>query len=164
MARKIVRSQEITRTADTTAYTAGDLVGAASAPVTFKFTGLKPGKIINILSARLYDSADVATKLAADLVLFRGDITIAVADNAAFTLSDADSQKVCAIVPFATTDGHGIDTTSGAGGNSVSQVSSLNVLADTDQNGKLYGVLLARNAYVPVSDEKFMLELTYEDD
>lgn len=160
MSRRTVRSQEITRPTNTDAYTAQDLIAGATA-ATLKFTGFKQG-ITKIVSAKLFSSANVATKLAADLLLFSEDVPLAVADNAAFTLSDANALKLVAVVPFAAADGRGIDSTSGADGNAVSQVANLNVFADVDQNGKLYGVLIARNAYVPVSAEKFTVQLDCE--
>ena len=83
------------------------------------------------------------------------------ADNAAWTPTDADFDNLITIVNFPSANWRNGDATSGAGGNAVCPVSAIAVPIPRDRtlNVLAYGVLVARNAYVPVSDEEFTIRL-----
>lgn len=85
-------------TTSTTAYVNGDQVGTQFTFVNAARTSGEGGMIVG---AAVIDAADIVGSL--DLFLFDSTVTLA-ADNAAFTLSDADALKVVGIVPLAAFD------------------------------------------------------------
>ena len=153
----VVALASITRPADTTAYAAGDVVSTAGgARLTFSNLPDQTGRGFLIASAALIDSANVATKPDLELWLFDADLTDLDADNATWTPTDAQLEALVGIILFPTASFKGGDLTAGAGGNSACVQNNLNIAAKSDV---LYGVLVVRNAYVPVSGEKFTVRL-----
>lgn len=147
----------ITRPATTTAYTAGDVV-TGSNNERLVFEGLPPfvsdGALIE--SAVCIDGAVVATKPDLELWLFDTDITDLDAENAQWTPTDAQLETLVGIISFATASFKLGDLTAGAGGNCACVQSNLGIAIKTPT---LYGVLVARNAYVPIASEKFTVRL-----
>lgn len=157
----------LTRPSNTTAYAAGDVISAVTTNDHFTFGALSndnskrtgrpnPGTLA-INCARLWSSANQSTKLDAELWLFHTDIA-EVADNSAFAPTDTEMLTLVGIIAFPMADWKVGTATSGADGNAVCEVRNLDfpVMAGP---GRLYGQLVARNAYTPVSAEVFVVDL-----
>lgn len=148
----------VTRPADTAQYAIGDVVtdGSASRLVFSGVPGvLGSGALIE--SALCVDSAYHATvRPDFELWLFDTDITDLDADNAAWTPTDTQMESLVGIISFPVASFKAGDATSGAGGNCACPVN--NVAVHTTAN-VLYGVLVLRNTYTPVSGEKFTVVL-----
>jgi hypothetical protein len=167
--RKRARDQ-ITRPANTTAYTAGDAISEVTTNDFFTFTNVVNSKSGSgaIESAIIHSSANVATKLDADLFLFHTTIT-ETADNAAFVPTDAEMLTLVGVIDVATANWTVGLATAGAGGNTAIHITGLDmpfVLTGTSSTtGRtLYGQLVARNAYVPVASEVFTVDLMIAQD
>ncbi len=161
-----------TRATGTTQYTAGDQIDVATTGTGLTFTGIVPqvGPVDNrtgvatdlkplLTGVQIVDSAYVATTLSCELWLFK-TVPTQVADNAAIAFSDADLQSgnLLGIVPVSTAY-VGL-ATSGAGGNCVLRSAQVAIpLECAAGTTTVYGVLVARNAYVPVDSEKFDVTL-----
>lgn len=143
---------------DTTAYAANDVIAAVTTPLTLPFSGfgLFSGAGYEISTATLISSAAVGTKLEADLLLFSSNITDIDNDNAAFTPTDAQLLTLVGSISFLSASGKPGDATSGADGNAFCFASNLKIVSNYDT---LYGVLVARNAYVPVASEVITIKL-----
>jgi len=159
-------SDSITRPSNTTAYTAGDVIsevttndhftfGAASDDGSKRVTrvGVNSG-VINW--ARLHSSANQSTKLDCELLLFHADIA-EVADNAAFAPTDAELATRVAVVDFPASFWKEGDADSGADGNALCEAMNLDIPFRALRH--LYGQLVARNGYTPISGEQFVVEL-----
>lgn len=161
-------NEELTRSANTTAYAAGEVISAVTSNNHFTFdNATRPGTSTKqlggaVATAILHSSANVATKLDAELWLFHTDISEA-ADNSAFVPTDAEMLTVIGVIDFATADWKEGLATAGAAGNSLCQVSNIG-LAFKSATTTIYGQLVARNAYVPVSGEVFTIELIISQD
>ena len=160
----IVRA--ITRPADTTPYTAGDVVsGDPDLHFTFpKAARIGGGRLTGVISgARITSSANVATKADLELWLFRADVA-ARADNLAIAFTDAEMLTRIGIIQFPTANWFVGLATAGAGGNAGCESMGLGIpyqLAAPAANDtpSMYGQLVVRNAYEPVSAEIFTVEL-----
>ena len=151
-------SAGFTRPANTTAYAAGDVVSnSTSAPAIMAFNGAakERGAMGIINHAVLIDSESVATK--PDLELWLLDTTITMDnDNAAFTPTDVELLTLVGVIPFPT----GNFKVGTASGNSMCQADNLGLPFNASfSENTLYGVLVVRNAYVPVSGETFTIRL-----
>ena len=154
-----------TRPADTTQYASGDAISdSTSAPtvLTFANVGRIDSAVVGmgglIIDALLMSSANQSTKGLFELFLFNVIVT-AMEDNAAFDPTDAELRTLaCAVIPFSVaTVGN---AASGASGNCVYEADNKDVpfqCATSDRD--LYGVLVARNTYTPVSAERFDIHL-----
>lgn len=146
---------EFTRPSDTTAYAAGDVIcNSTSAPTILEFSvGQRNGATGVILRGTLIDSASEATALSAELWLFDTTITMDN-DNAAFTPTDAEMKTLVGVLSFTSRK---VGT---ASDNCEFRSDESNIpFACTSGTRKLYGVLVARNAYTPVSGEVFTVRL-----
>ncbi len=151
-------SANFTRPDDTTQYAAGDAVAdSTSAPtyMTFVGAGARNAGGGEILTALLVDSANQGTKGEFELWLFNTAPT-PNNDNAAFAPTDAMLRTLVGVIEFDDRVFVG-KTDSGADGNCVYKPDSIeafvfNCLLDS-QN--LYGLLVARNNYTPVAQERF---------
>jgi hypothetical protein len=147
-----------TRPNTTTQYAIGDAIAdsatAASAhPLVFPGVCVPGGNGV-ILNATLHHSTNEATLLTADLWLFDRQ-PANPADNVAWAPSDESTQRVVAIVPFAT--GYtGLDAT---GGNTVYPVTNINAGYSMDSGSTLYGILVATNTYTPIALEVLTVRL-----
>lgn len=159
-------SASVTRPADTNTYAAGDvLCNSTSAPMTMKFNAVTVGEgdgvnntaIIN--QAVIVSSANQTLKPDLELWLFDTDIALDN-DNAAFTPTDAELLTLVGVIDFPYLDWKVGDATAGAGGNSVCIAKNQGIPVKTlSGSKKLYGALVARNAYIPVSGEVFTVRL-----
>lgn len=163
-----VSTDSKTRPNDTNAYTAGDTINeSTSAGTVLTFTNCVrfEGGSGAIGKVTIDDSANVATKLQCELWLF--DTAPAAAtigyDNAAFAPTDAEMQTVAAVIPISTA--YVGTSTSGAGGNAFLTSGVVNIpFKCASSSTTLYGVLVARNAYVPVANEVFKVRIhIYQD-
>lgn len=158
-----VISASYTRPSNTTTYTAGDVVANSTTVATIlTFTGMTtfPGGGGTIEAATLIDSTAESTKPDLDLYLFDTPVVMEQ-DNAAWDPSDAEMETCLGVIPFA-----GSAFKVGAvGANGIIHVQSIRLpftCVTDDKN--LYGILVARNAYVPVSAEKFTVRLHVRQD
>lgn len=153
----------LTRPSDTTAYAAGDAVtDSTSAPtvITFSNAATATGNSGVIVRCEMIDSANVATKGSFELWLFDTTFT-PDNDNAVFTPTDAELATCIGVIPL--TLSYVGDATSGAGGNAM-YIGTLSEPIDfvTTTTANLFGGLVVRNAYVPVSAEAFTVRLFVE--
>lgn len=151
-------SDSVTRPANTTTYTAGDVVGdgAVLEFVNASARSSEPGIIQQaIISSSAYVSP------APDLELWLFDTTVtADADNAAFTPTDAELATLVGIIDFSTTTWKTGTATAGVNGNMVCVADNLGIPFNTISNqNSIYGVLVVRNAYIPISGEIFTVRL-----
>lgn len=157
MGHRLATCPAFTRPSDTTAYASADVIGPVTTPASMTFgVDCNSGRI---RSAVLIDGACVATKLDADLFIFDTDLT-PDADNAAFTPTDAELATCIGTLTFAAASAKIGDATSGAGGNVITVATG--DLPFATVNRKLYGVLIARSAYAPVSAQTFQIRLGIE--
>ena len=155
-------SVAMTRPSDTTAYAAGDAVtDSTSAPTVMTFTSAASaaGGKGEIVRALLVDSANVSTKASLELWLFNATVT-PDNDNAVFTPTDAELATCIGVIPF--TLSYIGDATSGAGGNAIYIGTLSEPIKFTSATGNLFGLLVVRNAYTPVSGEIFTVMLDIE--
>lgn len=150
----------VTRPANTTTYTAGDVIGtASSATLTLNNASYGEFDCGIIQQAILESSAYVATPPDIELWLFDATVTD-IADNAAFTPTDAELATLVGIVQFETANWKVANATAGAGGNACCVAGNISVPFNTKKGvNHLFGVLVVRNAYVPVSGEIFTVRL-----
>ncbi len=161
-----VDSATVTRPADTNTYAAGDvLCNSTSAPETLKFNAVTIGEgdgrndVAVINQAVIVSSANQTLKPDLELWLFDTDIALDN-DNAAFTPTDAELLTLVGVIDFPYLDWKVGDATAGAGGNSVCVAKNLGIPVHTlSGSKKLFGALVVRNAYVPVSAGVFTVRL-----
>jgi hypothetical protein len=158
---------DFTRPSDTNAYTAGDVVAdSTSAATVLTFPRCAVGRNGTIRSALLIDGAAQATKLSADLFLFDTAPATYGNDNEAFVPTDAEMKTAIGVISLDGTAAANIkvgDATAGAGGNCIVQLSGLDIpFQCVPGSSDLFGVLVARNAYTPVSAETFRIKLGIE--
>tara|TARA_Y100000310_G_scaffold312663_1_gene360197 strand:+ start:3206 stop:3724 length:519 start_codon:yes stop_codon:yes gene_type:complete len=150
-----------TRPADTTTYAAGDVMGtAATTPITFAGATLTGNGFTMIQKAIVYSSANVATKADIDLFLFHTTLTPA-ADNAAFAPGDSTLLTAVGVINFPTGGWTVGAAASGAGGNAMCVVKDIQlpIVSASASKGDMFGVMVARNAYAPISGEVFTVRL-----
>lgn len=149
-----------TRPADTTQYTANDVVSnstTATSLLVFKNCVRVNGGSGLIHSALMFDSVDAATNPNFDLLLFDNTGLTLAADNAAGTIADAELLNCVAAITFDGTTAANVHT---AGGNLIVKATSIGQAfkcAPTTRD--LYGVVIDRGAYTPASAEVFNFKL-----
>ena len=161
--RTVIISASITRPADTTAYASGDAVAdSTSAPSVLTFTNasrINQGSGV-IIGAVLIDEANQTTKGDFDLLIF--DTTYSANnDNAAFAPSDAEMETCLGTIRFSSGNFIVGNAASGASGNAICPGTLTDNIGFRCGSGtsSLFGRLVARSAYTPVSAEKFMIRL-----
>jgi len=103
------------------------------------------------------DSAAQATLPDLELWLFQEE-PAGEADNAAFTPTDAELLTLLGVIDFDTPFVG--DATVGAGGNAVAQAQVQNIGFRCENGSRdLYGILVERGTYTPVSAEVFTVIL-----
>lgn len=162
-------SDSITRPSNTTAYTAGDVISDVTTNDHFTFNGVTDGTTNTgtIMSLRINSSANVATKPDLELWLFHTDVA-EVADNGAFAPTDGEMLTVVGVIDIPLANFLVGIATVGAAGNTVQVINDINMpfvttkaANDTaEKRGVLYGQLVHRASYTPVSAEVFTVELT----
>lgn len=157
----VVSSTSKTRPSDTNVYAAGDTISESTSVATvwtFANVVREKGQSGTIGKVVIDDSSSPALKLQCELWLFDTAPT-ADQDNAAFTPTDAEMQTVVAVVPI---NGSHVGTASG------NTLLTSGAIADPFRcaggSTSLFGVLVARNAYIPTSAEVFNIRLSiYQD-
>lgn len=158
--KSVVINSSFTRPSDTTTYAAGEVVGPTAGATVMTFTNCARANAGSgvITHATLVDGANVATKGSFELWLFDTTFT-PDADNAVFTPTDAELLTCIGVIPM--TLSYVGDATSGINGNAV-YMGTIDrpipfVCGASSRN--LFGTIVVRNAYVPVSAETFDVRL-----
>lgn len=118
-----------------------------------------------VIGATLTSSANQATLGNFTLALFDTPTIFRVQDNAPIAMADAAVNNLIGLFKFNATDnGQIFNTGSGADGSvGYTGVSTAMASFNCDSNNdKIYGVLIANNAYTPVSGEIFTVKLRIE--
>jgi hypothetical protein len=150
--RIVTVTTSLTRPADTSGYNAGDAItSSTSAPADLTFSNCAriSGGSGTIIGAVIMTDNDPATRLSGELWLFDSTITL-TNDNAAFSVTDSDMEKLVDIIPFSFFD---------AGNQGVASIGNLNIGFTCVGSANLYGQFRARAAYTPASAEKFTARL-----
>jgi len=153
----------ITKKSGVTPYSAGDCISNdGGGHLVFSRVVREGGQFTGqIVGAMCRSSANVATKPDLELWLFRTNFT-EVDDNAAFAPSDAELADLVAIITFPTASWYVGKQDSGVDGNAVCVRPGLNIpfkAAGGDDARALYGQLVVRNGYVPITLEQFAVTL-----
>jgi len=165
-------SSAVIRPADVTAYASGDVLSAVTTDAHMEFIVSEGGKYTGtILSLIANTSASVATKPDLELWLFHTDIA-EVADNLAFAPTDAEMLTLVGVVDIPVANWKVGTVTAGAAGNSAQVVAGINLpyvttpatRSGSTNTGTLYGQLVHRAAYTPVSGEVFTVDLVVAQD
>ncbi len=148
------------RPSNATVYTAGDVISEVTNNNHFSFTqaGFNGPFRGTIEGARIISSANQSTKPELELWLFSEDIA-EVADNSAFAPTDAEMLTLLGIIDFAELDWRVGNATSGADGNSCCESIAVPPIVFIVPAQTIYGQLVVRNAYTPVSGETFTVDL-----
>lgn len=162
-----IAGAKLTRPNDTNAYTAGDVINdSASAGTVFTIPAQIDGANGFTLLQELIciSSQNAATKPDLELWLFT-TAPAAQNDNAAFAVTDAELAKLVGIVTIPVASFKVGNTGSAAAGNAVCDVLNLSmpICTPVGSAGVLYGVVVVRNAYVPVANEEFTFILKFLD-
>lgn len=170
---RAVITASYTRPADTTAYTAGDvLANSTTAPVPLTFTSAArfegPGG--RIVAAQIVDDSAPATAGDFELYLFKATAAGAAPaiqnDNAAWAPADADMLNCVGVISFGSTPKAGgannrfYHATEGGGANGLP--AHFKTVADVSAD--LYGIVVVRNAYTPASAGVLTFALHIEQD
>lgn len=149
----------ITRPNDTTTYAAGDVIGTDTTQVLVFNSVSTPfvqgaGVVCN---ASVISSAAPALLPSLELWLFKATVT-AAADNTAWAVTDAEMLNLIGVIPLD-------ETYVGlASGNHVQQsamtVYGFQLPAGSDA---IYGVLVVRNAYIPIASEVYRVRIIVSD-
>lgn len=156
---------DITRPANTTTYAAADVIAeSASAAEASVFTRCSatgsPSRGGVIRSVTITSSNDQTTKLNSDLFLFSAAPVTFGNDNTAFAPTDAEMLTCVAAVHLDGTAAGNSFTGLTSSGNWIGVFGGLGLAFECAENdNNLYGVLVARNAYVPISAEVFRIRL-----
>ena len=154
----------ITRPANTTTYAAGDVVAASGGDhFVFEKAVQCKGGSGEITAARITSSQNASTAMDAELWLFRTNIAEA-GDNAAFAPTDTEMLTRIGIIDFATANWKIGNSGSAAAGNRACETVNLGIVFSGGATTTIYGVLVTRNAYVPVSGEVLTVDLMITQD
>jgi hypothetical protein len=156
-------SASYTRPANTTTYAAGMVIAdSTSAATALTFTGMASaaGKGGILLSAMLYDSANQTLKLDAELFLFTASPTMQN-DGVAWAPTDSDVGNIVARVRFNAGLSVVGNTAAGASGNVIIDSEAINRAYVSGASTSLFGVLVVRNGYTPVSAEVLTIRLLF---
>ena len=149
-----VITTSITRPANTTAYTANDVWAATTADSggsTFTSAARASGGTGIITGAVITSSNDgPSTKLEGEIWIFDTSVT-EVADNAAFTLSDTDVDKLMCVIPFTLAEA--------SANNDYAVVSDLSHIYKCVGSANLRFMVKVKNAYTPASGEILTVRL-----
>ena len=152
-----------TRPADTTLYTANDVVSNGTTELlVFRNCARFPGEGGLFDSALLFVSTDAATNPNFDLVLFDNKHVTLAADNAAGTVTDAEALGIVAVITF---DGTTAANVSTVGANLVIGATAIVQRFKCAVGSRdLYGLTIDRGGYTPASAEQFYFKLAIAQD
>lgn len=159
LALSITIEASLTRPANTTQYAAGDQVAdsaSAPTPIEFVLAAQVPGGAGIILSALCISSANQGTKPDLELYIFDAEPTPSN-DNAAWAPADTDVMNIIGAVEF---DSWYVGKSdAGADGNTVA-IEEVKIPFRTESDSmSLWGLLVERATYTPVSGETFTIRL-----
>lgn len=144
------------RPADTTLYTVDDAMSdSTTAPTSGGFTFTGAGRVsggsilITDLVATSDNGAPTTGNLEGELWLFETSVAN-INDNAAFAITDAESDTIVGVIPFSMID---------IGNNQVATVTGLNILATCSGSANLRFLIRVKNGYTPASAENFTWRL-----
>lgn len=156
----------LTRPANATVYAAGDVISAVTTDNHFEFTNAvrrQGNKMSGQISyAIINSSANQVTKPYIELWLFSADIA-EVADNGAFAPTDTELLTCIGVIDFPDTNWKVGTATAGDGGNSLCIESAPGIIFQSASTS-IFGQLVVRNAYTPVSGEVFTVDLIITQD
>lgn len=137
----------VTRAADTTTYTAGDNVGSTPAGgYTFTNAAASSGGSGIIMGMLVEWNDETTIKMNGELHLFDTSFT-AVADNAAFVVSDAEAITCVGIIPFTLFDN---------GNQDIAYVHSISCPFTTVGSANLRAAVVTRSACVPIANSSVL--------
>lgn len=153
------------RPANTTAYASGDIIypavpaGLLVQVKALQFKDALPlGSSGFVVEAQLKLFSAQGTKLSADLHLFSAPLTVAPVDNDPFAVgtnvSQADAMNHVTTISFPDSAAESL------GGFTMYQVAPNKVVTTNSSSTSLYGILVAKNAYVPIASEKVVVQLS----
>lgn len=146
----------LTRPADTTAYTAGDVIGGASAIATFADIGASGGHVLITRASLLIDNGTVPSGMSTmRLHLFDSSPT-AIADNAAFDIPSGDRTKYLGYIDIGTPVDMGSTCWIETSGDSTTVPKQVKLASSSTS---LYGLLETRGAYTPTSGSAYRVRL-----
>jgi hypothetical protein len=150
-----------TRPADTTAYTAGDVLADSTSSATIlTFANVARANGLGFLvdGVTVAYSGAPATKPDLELWLFDTSITMQQ-DNAIFNPADADVAKCLGVVPLSGS-GAIIASPLANSGNMVQHIATIvKSRAAAAATTSIFGVVVVRSAYTPTSAESFTFRL-----
>lgn len=155
------RTVTIAKASGTTTYAAGDVISAGTGDGHHEFTEMGRsggGGSGVIVGAQITISANSALLPDLQLWLFDTDI-VAAADNAPFIPTDAEMKTLVGVLKFPVAD----FIIGLASGNATCQASPDNLPLDYGKliGTSLYGQLVVRNAYIPITLEEFTVRLKF---
>ncbi len=152
----VLAEYAFTRPANTTQYTAGDIVAKAGEAAAMQFGNIPQGGYITAVA--LIDSVNAATLLQPELwILDRApQMSGFEVDNIGWAPIDADMARVVDVI--ALTNSFVGGATAGSGASTIFKANNLNIPYYVE-TGILFGVLVARNTYTPASAEVFTLRI-----
>lgn len=150
------------RPADTAVYAANDAISESTTVGTvWTFAGAARSNGLGsvLQDAVLTHSAVTALNLDAELWLFDTAPTSGINDNGAWTPTDAEMKTLLAVLVFS---GSAVRT---GNGNTACELSGLSrAIKCAAGTSSIFGVLRAKNAYVPTSAEEITLRLKFIQD
>lgn len=149
-----------TRPADTTQYTANDVVSnstSATELLVFKNCVRAAGGSGILYSGFMFVTTDATVNPNFDLLLFdNSGMTLAV-DNSAGTVTDQQARDLVAAITF---DGTNASNVATAGANLIVGATSIGQAFKCAPGSRdLYGVVIDRGGYTPASAEQFFFKL-----
>lgn len=156
----------IQRPNNTTAYAAGDVISAVTSNDYHQLSGAVRGKGAQsgrIKAASVVVNANQGTKPDLELWIFGSSIA-EVADNSAFAPTDAEILTLLTIIAFPVASFKVGLSGAGAAGNIAQFQSQLDIpfRLGSGSDGTLHAQLVVRNAYTPIADEQFTVNLDVE--
>lgn len=142
-------SVDVARPANTTTYTIGDAL-ADTTPTVGGFTFTSAGRISGgsglMTDLWVTFEEDAATPLQAELHIFDAAVT-AIADNAAYAVSDAEAKTQIGTIPFGLIDN---------GNQDVAHVQNLAIGFSTSGSANLRFLIKVKNGYVPTTNSSII--------
>lgn len=145
-----------TRPGDTTTYTAGDVMcNSTSAPVVLTFANMARANGLGglIQNSRLIFDEAPTLKLDSELYLFDTSPTIQN-DNAAWAPTTADLANLVGVIPFPTAN-----FKTGSGNGVIDNQNEAISFQCAAGSTSLFGIVVARNAYVPGNGKVYRFRL-----
>lgn len=149
-----------TRPADTTAYTANDLVANSTTAnlVTPMIFSLGYGQAIKIFQAKVKFNSGTNTNGKFLIHLYGASPTVTNGDNGAWLSTESN---YCGNIAVDCTGQTFSDNSKGIG-TYINTSAEVPLMIQGDNNWKVYGLLMATAAYTPTSAEQFTVYLTGE--